>query len=122
LARPRLAMALDRLERDLPVTDQTDSVARVLIGIVAGRLAQAGRTGPDIAARDIVALAKGMIDAAGQAGEADWDALADRVTAAVMGRLAWRPSVEIRGIGDAGPGRDAEIGGPQRIDPGHVNR
>ena len=46
---------------------------------------------PAAAARDVAAMMKGMVDAAGVHGEADQQALADRVRRAVFGYLGARP-------------------------------
>lgn len=90
MARPRLALLLDREEGRLQLADTLGDVAQ---DFAAALLALLGRFGSDppagteTAAGDIFALVRGMIDAAGERGEQDGDALERRVLRAVFGYL-----------------------------------
>ncbi len=85
LQRARLARVLEYVETILPMNQETSDLARSIVARVAGLLKRYGRT--DVEAGDVVAMAKGMIDAAGLAGETDQDALRERVARAVFGYL-----------------------------------
>ncbi len=88
LARPALARALDLAEPLLGLDAETAALDAAVAARLAGLLAAAGVADPALAARDVAALGKGMIDAAGRAGETDRAFLAERVARAAMGRLA----------------------------------
>jgi AcrR family transcriptional regulator len=90
LRRPVLARLLDFEEARLPL--QAENGAFGDVGAKAlGRLLSRHRAGRGAAARtaslDMFAIAKGMIDAAGERGETDAQALETRVTAAMSGYL-----------------------------------
>lgn len=85
LHRPRLASVLEYAEMILPMHSETTELARSVEALVAGLLKRHGRT--EVEAGDVVAMAKGMIDAAGLAGETDQDALSNRVARALFGYL-----------------------------------
>jgi AcrR family transcriptional regulator len=87
LDRPRLARMLDFLEPGLRLGEQARSTATGINATVAALLRAQGLPAPETAARDLVAMAKGMIDAAGLHGETDRAALQRRVTAAITGYL-----------------------------------
>ena len=87
LARPVLARTLDYAETTLPLQPETDALLVRLATLIAALLRPHAITDPDLAARDLVALAKGMIDAAGMEGEVDSAHLASRVQKAVLGYL-----------------------------------
>jgi AcrR family transcriptional regulator len=87
LERPRLARALEYAEAALPLSPETALLAENIIDRVAGILARHRVPKSRQAAGDTVALAKGMIDAAGLAGERNKEALASRVQRAAMGYL-----------------------------------
>ncbi len=86
--RPALARALDFEEARMPLDTCTKEVGARFEAIVATVLRR-----PDLpvqpdkaaAARDVVAIIKGMVDAAGVIGETDQQALTTRVTRAVFG-------------------------------------
>lgn len=90
LDRPRLARLLDQAEATLPL-DAEITASRVAIGaIIAGFLAaHVHRHGlpPGQAAADLAALARALIDRAGEARETDRAALVARVTRAALGYL-----------------------------------
>lgn len=60
---------------------------RAIVASVARLLERFGRTEAEVEAGDLVAMAKGMIDAAGLAGATDQDVLSERVSRAVFGDL-----------------------------------
>lgn len=96
MARPLLALLLDREEGRLQLADSLGDVAQ---DFAAALLALLGRfdadppAGAETAAGDIFALMRGMIDAAGERGERDGDALERRVLRAVLGYLGLPPTV-----------------------------
>jgi AcrR family transcriptional regulator len=87
LSRPALARTLDFAEMTLPLQTETDALNVYLSTTIADLLGAHGLARPDEAARDLVALAKGMIDAAGALGEGDSASLSLRVHRAAMGYL-----------------------------------
>jgi AcrR family transcriptional regulator len=87
LARPAFARALDFAEQALPLDEETAALSRYLAQTIANLLAPHKTKDGLQAARDLVALAKGMIDAAGLAGETDRAGLAQRVIRAALGYL-----------------------------------
>lgn len=87
LHRARLARALEYAEGILPLTEETSALSRAIVEHVRVLLMGHGVTDNGVAARDVVALGKGMIDAAGIAGETDENALARRVCQAILGYL-----------------------------------
>ena len=87
LERPGLARALDFIEPTLPLDGETSALNADLARSISMILERHGVAEPHQAARDLIALAKGMIDAAGLAGESDRVGLAARVTRAALGYL-----------------------------------
>lgn len=66
---PRLARALEYAEAFLPLEAEADELNAAILGVVADFLTHAGCLAPDQSARDLVAALRGVIDAAGLAGE-----------------------------------------------------
>jgi AcrR family transcriptional regulator len=90
LRRPVLARLLDFEEGRLPLGKETRDITERLSAIVAEILKRPDLPPqPDIevASVDIIALVKGLIDAAGQRGEIDPEYLEGRVRRAVFGYL-----------------------------------
>lgn len=87
LERPGLARTLEYAEAILPIDEETRVLKAEIAREIARVLHERGFDDADRSARDITALARGMIDAAGLAGETDAAALAIRVRAAVLGYL-----------------------------------
>ena len=89
--RPRLARILDFEEAHLPFDDATrkinDGVTNVVLQII-GRLGPRFRDKDQTVAQDVIAIMKGMIDAAGSAAETDPVAVQKRVRRAVFGYLS----------------------------------
>ena len=88
--RPALARLLDFEEARLPLDTDTQQVGERFETIVAAVLRRSDLPSQaDVAAasRDVMAIIKGMVDAAGLYGETDQEALAIRVKRAVFGYL-----------------------------------
>ncbi|WP_321795847.1 TetR/AcrR family transcriptional regulator [Caballeronia sp. J97] len=88
LQRPMLARLLDIAEgrpalRDEVAKGEMEELVRTVVGRAAPR-----HPCPDVAAADLLAIVKGMVDAAGERGERDLDDLERRVRAAVFGYLS----------------------------------
>ncbi len=101
LRRPMLARLLDVEEARLPLDAETQRVGSRFLGLVYDALARPdvpAQADGDTAARDVAAIIKGMIDAAGAHGETDRGRLAIRVRRAVLGYLG----EAIAGPGQAG--------------------
>ena len=89
--RPRLARLLDSEEARLPLDAGTQFVRTKFIAVLADIL-----TRPDlprqpdmsVATADVAAIMRGMIDSAGERGEAGQEALVERVRRAVLGYLS----------------------------------
>lgn len=87
LDRPSLARALDFIEPTLPINGETAALNSSLAQMIAALIHRHGVSNPEEAARDLIALAKGMIDAAGLAGETSREQLKARVARAAIGYL-----------------------------------
>ncbi|MFV3577806.1 hypothetical protein ACNJFI_21060, partial [Mycobacterium tuberculosis] len=90
LRRPALARLLDLEEARLPFDEDTRRVTdrlRLILLAVLVRADLPKQLDPDVAAQDVLAIIKGMVDAAGERGEQDRDALGSRVGRAVYGYL-----------------------------------
>lgn len=90
LRRPVLARLLDLEEARLPFDEDSQRVTRRLRSILLSTLARADlpqQPDLDVAAQDVLAIIKGIVDAAGEQGEEDRSALRSRVGRAVYGYL-----------------------------------
>ena len=90
LRRPTLARLLDIEEARLPFDEDTQHVTHRLRSILLGVLGRSDiprQTDPDLGAQDVLAIIKGMVDAAGERGEQDQTGLGVRVCRAVYGYL-----------------------------------
>jgi AcrR family transcriptional regulator len=88
LQRPMLARLLDLEEgrpglRDAVTKSELEGVFIDVMGRAAPRHAR-----PDVAASDVLAIIRGMVDTAGERGESDVEDLERRIRAAVFGYLA----------------------------------
>jgi AcrR family transcriptional regulator len=88
-ARPRLARLLDVEESrpDLQPAISGKGSMRTLLMQILAREGLPPQPDPDLAARDLLAIVRGLVDTAGEREEADTSGLIHRVTAAVMGYL-----------------------------------
>ncbi len=82
MRRPVLARLLDFEERRLPVHAREQRVGEKIEAALRGSVPD------DVAAADVLAIVRGMIDAAGERGETDAASLTGRVRRAVVGYLA----------------------------------
>ncbi len=89
LRRPVLARLLDQEERRLPVDEEIKRVGEQLALSVRRCLdaPDLAAPRPAFAAEDLLAIVKGVVDAAGERGEGDAAALVTRVRRAVFGYL-----------------------------------
>jgi AcrR family transcriptional regulator len=91
LERPDVARVLDRVEPALMLGAETQAMEAQIAGLLAGWLdTLSTERGPHRDSRtvqDVIALVKGMVDAAGMAGETDRKSLAERTSRAVCGYL-----------------------------------
>lgn len=90
LRRPALARLLDVEEGRLPFDAETRHVTCRLVSILRGVLERPDipvQPDLDLAAGDVLAIVKGMVDAAGERGEQDRAMLSSRVCRAVYGYL-----------------------------------
>ena len=88
--RPALARLLDYEEARLPLEPDTQEVGKRFENIVSGVLERSdlpGQPDRDAAARDVMAIIKGMVDAAGVHGRSNQRDLTKRVERAVFGYL-----------------------------------
>jgi AcrR family transcriptional regulator len=84
---PKLARMLEYADTFLPLEDETRTLNTEILDTVAGFLARTGYDDPELRARDLVAALRGMIDAAGLAGETDQQALFLRTRRLATGYL-----------------------------------
>ncbi|KAA1178905.1 TetR/AcrR family transcriptional regulator [Rhizobium tropici] len=90
LRRPALARLLDFEEARLPLDAATEQVKMRFFELTRATLLRPdlpAQTDMDVASRDVVAIIKGMVDAAGEHGDEDKRQLARRVERAVLGYL-----------------------------------
>jgi len=90
LRRPALARILDLEEARLPLGDDVADLGRALATALHQILLRGGLRDEDatlVVAADLLAIIKGIVDAAGQRGETDAAALSRRVRRAVFGFL-----------------------------------
>jgi len=92
MRRPELARLLDFEERRLPLDERDARVGERIHAVLLGAFGLADAPAIDdlqTAALDVIAIVRGMVDAAGARGETDAQALEARVTRAAIGYL-WR--------------------------------
>ena len=87
LARPRLATALEYAEMALPLDDETQLLKQRITNTIATALRFHHIDNPEIVARDLAAMVRGMADAAGIFGEVNAPSLEQRIQRAVFGYL-----------------------------------
>lgn len=92
MRRPELARLLDFEERRLPLGERDARVSERIHAVLVGAFGLADAPRIDdrrTAALDVIAIVRGMVDAAGERGETDAQALEAHVTRAAIGYL-WR--------------------------------
>ncbi len=87
LRRPALAQVLEREEMDLPLDEETMRLKRRLGELVVGVLSRHGVPDAPVVAFDLIAMCHGMVEAAVQSGERDFEHLCTRLDRAVLGYL-----------------------------------
>jgi AcrR family transcriptional regulator len=87
LRRPALAQALEREELELKLDKETLALKADMRDLVVGVLRDHGIEQPERTAFDLMSLSRGIVDAAVQAGERDFDDLKARMRRAVAGYL-----------------------------------
>ncbi len=94
LRRPALGRFLDLEESRLPMGEDIRRIGDYIARVLRGCLANADLNGApgDLVAEDLMAIVKGMVDAAGQRGETDAASLLARVEHAAFGYLERRLS------------------------------
>lgn len=86
---PKLARVLEYADSFMPLEDETRALKTSIIRTVAGFLAHSGLGDADLRARDLVAGLRGMIEAAGLAGETDQEAVFLRARKLARGYLGF---------------------------------
>lgn len=87
LARPSLSRTLNLARSQIPPDPEAAEFSARIMVLIAARLGELKIARPETTAQDILAILRGMIDAASEAHEADRSALTDRTRRAVMGYL-----------------------------------
>ena len=87
LEYPRLAQSLAYAEATLPLDAETVALKQRIVAEVASVLAAHNVANPGMAARDVVALTRGMLDAQGWYGDVNRASLLDRIGRAITGYL-----------------------------------
>ncbi|WP_250454942.1 TetR/AcrR family transcriptional regulator [Caballeronia sp. ATUFL_M2_KS44] len=87
LQRPMLARLLDVEEGRPALRGETDKPGMKHLFTTIVHRAIPHHAHPDVAVADVLAIIRGMVDAAGERGESDIDGLRRRVRAAVFGYL-----------------------------------
>lgn len=87
LPRPALVRVLDYAEGGLGLDAETMALKRDIVAAVAQGLSRHGVADAVTAARDLVGLTRGMVDAAGLLAPADAESLKQRIGAAAKGYL-----------------------------------
>lgn len=87
LRRPALAQALEHEELELKLDKETVQLKADMRDLIVGVLRDHGIDQPERTAFDLMALSRGIVDAAVRAGERDFDDLQARLRRAVSGYL-----------------------------------
>lgn len=91
--RPELALALEHVESVLPLDNETLALTQAIADDLEVLLSAHNVINPDEVSHDIVALVKGIVDAAGLAKEVDRAGLHRRLRRAVFGYLSYRSNL-----------------------------
>lgn len=85
--RPELALALEQVEAVLPLDGETHDLTRTMVDSLEKLLLAHGVSNPAEISRDMVAVVKGIVDAAGVAKETDQAGLHQRLRRAIIACL-----------------------------------
>jgi len=92
--KQNFARALDYAYAMLPIQQETDALNRKIIAVICDALEGLDLKDSQEAAIDVVAIVRGMVEAAGLRGETDRSALAERICRAVHGYILAEPVEE----------------------------
>ena len=84
---PDLTALLEKVEDELPLDAETQALKAEMSGLVSALLRDHGFPDAERTAFDLIALSHGIVHAATQAGQDDFDYLSKRVQRAVFGYL-----------------------------------
>ena len=84
---PQLSQALDRAAALVPLSEEGAALTAAILDVLRRVLRRHGMANVEVAALDLLALCRGMIDGALLRGETDTDALQARVMRAASGYL-----------------------------------
>jgi AcrR family transcriptional regulator len=87
LERPSLSRTLNLAQTQLPPDPAADEFSARITVLIAARLNELSIPGPETTAQDVLAILRGMTDAASFVHEPDRTALTNRTRRAVMGYL-----------------------------------
>ncbi len=87
---PQLSQALDRAAALMPLSEEGAELTAAILGVLHRVLRHHDVADAEVASLDLLALCRGMIDAALLRGEQDMDLLQARVMRAVLGYLGLR--------------------------------
>ena len=91
--RPTLAFEVEHIEQRLELADETAALAEEMAQLVLTTVRRLQPSAGLQEARDVVAITKGLINAAAMAGEPGGDALFTRARRAVLGYLSQIPKM-----------------------------
>lgn len=84
---PELSRELERIEEDLPLDDEVAAITDKVHAELIGLLAEHALPAPEVVARDLTAMSRGMVHAALFAGETDLAQIERRLLPAILGYL-----------------------------------
>jgi len=88
---PELSRELERIEEDLPLDDEVAAITDKVHAGLIGLLAEHALPAPEVVARDLTAMSRGMVHAALFAGETDLAQIERRLLPAILGYLGLAP-------------------------------
>lgn len=88
---PELSRELERIEEDLPLDDEVAAITDKVHAGLIGLLAEHALPAPEVVARDLTAISRGMVHAALFAGETDLAQIERRLLPAILGYLGLDP-------------------------------
>ncbi|EEX13201.1 transcriptional regulator, TetR family [Citreicella sp. SE45] len=84
---PELSRELERIEEDLPLDGEVAAITDKVHAGLIGLLAEHALPAPEVVARDLTAMSRGMVHAALFAGETDLAQIERRLLPAILGYL-----------------------------------